>query len=60
MHRLLVVDDDADIRTLLAEQLDRAGYGVSTAADGAQMRQVLAREHIDLIVLDLNLPGEDG
>jgi two-component system, OmpR family, response regulator len=60
MHRLLVVDDDVDIRTLLAEQLGRAGYQVSTASDGAQMRQVLQREHVDLIVLDLNLPREDG
>ena len=57
---LLVVDDDAEIRSLLAEQLGRAGYVVSTAADGSEMRQVLAREHIDLIVLDLNLPREDG
>lgn len=57
---LLVVDDDLDIRTLLAEQLGRAGYRVSTAADGAQMRQVLASQAIDLVVLDLNLPREDG
>ncbi|MFT4198824.1 MAG: response regulator transcription factor [Pseudoxanthomonas sp.] len=60
VHRLLIVDDDADIRTLLAEQLGRAGYQVSAAADGAQMRQLLEREHVDLIVLDLNLPREDG
>jgi len=59
-HRLLVVDDDLDIRTLLAEQLGRAGYQVLTAADGAQMRQQLQRERIDLVVLDLNLPREDG
>ncbi|WP_152984166.1 MULTISPECIES: response regulator [Stenotrophomonas] len=60
MHRLLVVDDDSDIRGLLAEQLGRTGYTVSTARDGAEMRHALAREHIDLIVLDLNLPREDG
>jgi len=60
MHRLLIVDDDNDIRTLLAEQLGRAGYLVSTAADGTAMRQLLDREHVDLIVLDLNLPREDG
>jgi two-component system OmpR family response regulator len=60
MQRLLIVDDDADIRVLLAEQLGRAGYQVSTAADGMQMRKVLEREHVDLIVLDLNLPHEDG
>lgn len=58
--RLLVVDDDADIRTLLAEQLTAAGFSVSTAGNGAQMRQVLSNEQIDLIVLDLNMPREDG
>lgn len=60
MHRLLIVDDDVDIRTLLAEQLGRAGYRVSTASQGSEMRAALEREHIDLIVLDLNLPREDG
>ena len=60
MQRLLIVDDDNDIRQLLAEQLGRAGYQVSTASDGHGMRQVLDREHVDLIVLDLNLPREDG
>ncbi|MEO8316205.1 MAG: response regulator, partial [Pseudomonadota bacterium] len=59
-HQLLIVDDDVDIRTLLAEQLTKAGFGVSTAGNGAQMRQVLNGERIDLIVLDLSLPREDG
>jgi two-component system OmpR family response regulator len=58
--RLLVVDDDADIRTLLAEQLAAAGFIVSTAGNGAQMRQILSNEQIDLIILDLNMPREDG
>ncbi len=56
VQRLLVVDDDVDIRTLLAEQLSKAGYAVSTAGNGAEMRRVLEREHVDLVVLDLNLP----
>ncbi len=59
-QRLLIVDDDVDIRTLLAEQLGKAGFAVSTAASGAEMRATLEREEIDLIVLDLNLPREDG
>jgi len=59
-QRLLIVDDDADIRTLLAEQLGDAGFVVNTAANGAEMRATLEREQIDLIVLDLNLPREDG
>jgi two-component system, OmpR family, response regulator len=60
LQRLLVVDDDVDIRTLLAEQLSKAGYAVSTAGSGTEMRRVLEREHVDLVVLDLNLPREDG
>ena len=59
-HRLLIVDDDADIRTLLAEELRKAGFIVSSAANGTEMRQALEREPVDLIVLDLNLPREDG
>jgi two-component system OmpR family response regulator len=57
---LLIVDDDVEIRTLLAEQLEKAGYTVHTAANGAEMFAVLGRSTIDLIILDLNLPGEDG
>lgn len=60
VHRLLMVDDDVDIRSMLAEQLSKAGYLVSTAGNGHEMRRVLERERVDLIVLDLNLPGEDG
>jgi two-component system OmpR family response regulator len=60
LQRLLIVDDDLDIRTLLAEQLGKAGFGVSTAANGAEMRQALERENVDLVVLDLNLPFENG
>jgi two-component system OmpR family response regulator len=59
-HTLLIVDDDREIRSLLAEQLEKAGYTVHTAADGAAMFAVLNSGAIDLIILDLNLPGEDG
>ncbi|MBI1889387.1 MAG: response regulator [Burkholderiales bacterium] len=57
---LLIVDDDAGIRTLLADYLEDNGYRVHTAQDGAAMARVLESEQIDLIVLDLNLPGTDG
>jgi two-component system OmpR family response regulator len=59
-RRLLVVDDDADIRTLLAEQLGEAGFDVAVAANGAEMRRAVERERLDLVILDLNLPREDG
>ncbi|RXZ38001.1 response regulator [Oxalobacteraceae bacterium CAVE-383] len=57
---ILVVDDDREIRTLLAEYLDANGFRTLTASNGAEMRQMLAQSNIDLIVLDLTLPGEDG
>ncbi len=58
--RILIVDDDADIRTLLADYLGAQGWQISTAADGAAMQRVLDTTTIDLIVLDLTLPGSDG
>ncbi|MFL9923377.1 response regulator [Herbaspirillum lusitanum] len=57
---ILVVDDDREIRTLLAEYLDGNGFRTLTATNGAEMRKVLEESRIDLIVLDLTLPGEDG
>ena len=58
--RILIVDDDREIRSLLAEYLDANGFRTLTAADGQAMRRTLDTSHIDLIVLDLTLPGEDG
>lgn len=61
-HRdhLLVVDDDREIRQLLGEYLEQAGYRVSAVADGRAMRRALEENRIDLVILDLMLPGEDG
>jgi two-component system OmpR family response regulator len=57
---LLVVDDDPEIRDLLVQYLERAEFAVTAAASGAQMRVVLESGPVDLVVLDLMLPGEDG
>jgi two-component system OmpR family response regulator len=57
---ILVVDDNREIRDLVSRALNREGYRVSTAADGRAMRKVMADSRIDLILLDLMLPGEDG
>ena len=57
---LLIVDDDRDIRTLLAEHLKNFGYEVTTADGGGEMRKALEKRAADLIVLDLNMPKEDG
>ena len=57
---ILVVDDDRDIRQLVGDYLRQNGYRVSLAAHGKEMRSLLEASRIDLIVLDLMLPGEDG
>ncbi|HEU0202341.1 MAG TPA: response regulator [Burkholderiaceae bacterium] len=57
---LLIVDDDAEIRDLLGRFLTKHGLRVSTARNGKEMREALAALSIDLVVLDLMLPGEDG
>jgi two-component system OmpR family response regulator len=57
---ILVVDDDAQIRHLLAGFLRGNGFSVHTARDGAEMKARLAENRVDLIVLDLMLPGQSG
>lgn len=57
---ILVVDDDREIRDLLGRFLTKHGYRVTGAPDGKEMRRALADWNIDLVVLDLMLPGEDG
>ena len=57
---VLIVDDDREIRGLLAQYLEKHDFRTTAVADGKDMRRVLDRTHIDLLVLDLMLPGEDG
>jgi two-component system OmpR family response regulator len=57
---ILIVDDDAEIRQLLGSYLLKNGLTTTAAADGKAMWQALDAARVDLIVLDLMLPGEDG
>ena len=57
---ILIVDDHREIRDLVSRALTKEGFRVSSAADGRAMNKVLANSRIDLILLDLMLPGEDG
>ncbi len=57
---ILVVDDDERIRTMLRRYLVDEGFTVATAADGEEMRRVIDQQRVDLVLLDLVLPGEDG
>ena len=58
--RILIVDDDEDIRKLLEEYLRKNGFDAHAVADGPAMREALAAKPASLVVLDLMLPGEDG
>lgn len=57
---ILVVDDDREIRDLLARFLEKHGFRVTTARDGRELRRAIPNGHYALVVLDLMLPGEDG
>ena len=58
--RLLVVDDDPELRELITVYLAKQGYDIVAVADGVEMDQALLADQIDLVILDLMLPGEDG
>ncbi len=60
LEHVLVVDDDPEIRELVDDYLTEEGFRVSLAADGEAMHEVLKRESVNLVILDVRLPGEDG
>lgn len=57
---ILIVDDDLQIGDLLSDYLQQHGYRVSTARNGNEMQRMLKKVKVDLVVLDIMLPGEDG
>lgn len=60
MFQILVVDDDKNTRLLLKAVLQAENYHVFTAEDGIQALQIMDREHVDLVVLDIMMPKMDG
>ena len=58
--KIIIVDDDARIRDLLRRYLAQEGFEVILAEDGKALNRILLRDAVDLIVLDLMMPGEDG
>jgi two-component system, OmpR family, response regulator len=57
---VVVVDDHNDIRDLVRQYLEQQGYKVSVAEGGSTLKRILERQAVDLIVLDIMMPGEDG
>lgn len=60
LARVLIADDEADLRALLQRYLGEQGYAVRAVDDVAQAERLLARERFDVLVLDVMMPGEDG
>ncbi len=60
MADMIVVDDEKDISFMIADFLTAKGHSTRMVADGASLRKEMEARHADLVVLDLNLPGEDG
>lgn len=59
-NHILVVEDDATSRVTLCSYFEKEGYRVTEAVDGEQMRAAFAKGDVDLVMLDIRLPGEDG
>ena len=59
-EKILVVDDDPDIRTIVKDRLQRTGYQVITAEDGEEALKIIAQEEPDAVILDLQMPRMNG
>ena len=60
MFQILIVEDDKELSLLFQKVLEKSGYQVKSASDGAQALEVLDREYIDLIISDIMMPVMDG
>ncbi len=58
--KILVVDDEQDVRTFLSSILERQGYETRTAGDGVEAFEFVERERPDLVILDLQMPNQTG
>ena len=59
-QRLVIVDDEPELRAMVAEYLTRFGFAVVAAAGGAELDAIMSQEMPDLVILDVNMPGENG
>lgn len=59
-NRILVVDDDEPLRTVLSTELSSEGYEVTTAADGSEAIDLVRDNNFDLVLLDIKMPNVDG
>lgn len=60
MSRVLIIDDEEDIRSMVQHMLNRAGYDTASAGDGREGLRILRDKPVDLIITDLIMPGQEG
>jgi len=60
LTRVLVVDDDSDVRWMICKYLEKHDFEVEAAENGAKMRELMKSQTFDLVILDVTMPGEDG
>ena len=60
MSHIAIVDDDATLRRRLRSYLEKEGFDITDVGDGASLRDLVAKRAVDLVILDLVMPGEDG
>ena len=60
MSRILIIDDDKQMREMLKQTLERAGYAVIEAQNGLEGVAVYREQHVDVVITDLIMPGKDG
>lgn len=60
VKNILIVEDDADLRSVIKEQLDGAGYNVIEAANGQIALRIIADQQVDLIITDIDMPIKNG
>ena len=60
MARIIVIDDEGDVRVVVKEVLNRAGYEVEVASDGREGLEMLKANGADLVITDIIMPGQDG
>ena len=60
LTQVVVVDDEVDIRDTVKDYLELHGFGVITAEGGEALRRIVAEQRVDVVLLDINMPGEDG
>ena len=60
MHRILIIDDEHQVRVMLKKRLERKGFSITTASDGNEGMHLFNKEQFDLVITDIIMPEKEG